>query len=918
MRSILITFVLLLFAGCGASDSPEQHLARARDYLAAQDYPAARIELQNAVRLDGSSAEARALLGQVHLQAGEVADAQSELERAQSLGWSADEVRPALARALLAQGKFADVLQLDPQSLSPAAAATLLASQAMAALSDGQPDRSRELAALARSQDPQSLEAKLAEATYTVHQGNAADALVLIESIIEAAPANSEAWSLKGQALSRQGKLEEARAALDKSIALPDSALSNRITRVLVNLQLQDFDAARADVDELLKEFPRNPVVNYAHGLLLFQDKQYRKAIAALTLAEPAAEQFPLALYFLGNAYLTENDLEPAAKYTRQFVALAPGNSQGLKMLAAIQLLQGKAGEAQRTLQPVLDQDPNDIAALNIAANALLLDDQADMGLILYARIRQLQPDWRVVPLRHEASMVLVGPADGGDPFSAATPDAGDNYPQADVLKILDSLQKKDFASAIQTAKDYQFRALGSLAPYRMLAMIYVAAGQPDNARREFERALMQAPGDPVANQGLAQLALSGNDVASAREYYEAALAAHHDDLTTLMQLAALEARQNNTEGMIARLNQAVAAHPAALEPRLSLASHYLGSAAPDKVEAMFATLPDAQRRSPRVLDMTVRAQLALGQNDRALVTLRQLVEVNPKSADARYLLAMAASGSGDVQAAKKELTAGARLNPRHVPSLVGLAKIARLEGEQEAFERYLATLVELAPDTADVLRLRALDAQLNGRPKDGVAYALEAFRQAPSTQALLELSALQKAAGNPADARTSLRNWINAKPGDVPARLALAADLEGSGNRKAAQAQYLAVLNVEPGNITALNNLAWNLRVEDPKKALGYIRQAAAIAPDLPALLDTLAVIESLNGDHAAAQRNIERALAAAPNDISLRYHAAMIAAARGDTALAIAALEALLANPADAFPERTEAEALLKSLKG
>ena len=53
-------------------------------------------------------------------------------------------------------------------------------------------------------------------------------------------------------------------------------------------------------------------------------------------------------------------------------------------------------------------------------------------------------------------------------------------------------------------------------------------------------------------------------------------------------------------------------------------------------------------------------------------------------------------------------------------------------------------------------------------------------------------------------------------------------------------------------------------------------------------------------------------------PDDISVRYHEALIAAARGDKDQAVAALEALLANPAATFPERAEAETLLKLLKG
>ena len=918
MRAILITVTLLLAAACSDPDTPEDYLGRAKAFLAAGDDPAAAIELQNALGLDSSSGEARALLGKIHLQRGDAAEAEGELQRAERLGWKPDAVRPPLARALLAQGKFAEVLQLDGASLSPAAAAAQLARQSLAARSQAQPEKARELVAQAKARDAQSLEAQLAEATIAVHTDAPHAAQVLIDAILQRAPGNDEALWLKGQTLSRLGKLEESRAALDESVAHAQASASYRISRVLVNLQLQDYDAARADVTELLKEFPRNPTVNYAHGVLLFEDQQYRKAITALTLAEPAAAQFPQTLYFLGSAYLVENDLEPAAEYARQFVAQAPADSRGLKLLAAILLLQGKADEAQSLLQPALDQNPGDIAALNIAANALLLDDQADLGMLLYARIRQLQRDWQIVPLRQEAALVTPAPRDSADADTEAGTPARDNFPQTEVLQVLDQLQAKNFAGAIESAKAYQFRALGSLAPYHLLGMIYQAAGEPKNARREYERALLQAPADPVSNQALAQMALEANDPAAARRYYQAVLDAHPDHLTTLLQLAALAAKEKDTPAMVARLNQAISAHPGVLEPRLNLAAHYLASGAPAKVETTFATLSELQKRSPRVLDLTGRAQLALQQYDKAQATLQQLVDITPNSADAHYLLAMAASDTGNVPKAKQELLAGARENPRHAPSLVGLVKIARLEGDQDTFERHLATLVEVAPDMPDVLRLRALDSQLQGRPAEALVYAQSAFAKAPSTQALIELAALQKAAGKPHAARQSLERWIEHHPADVAVRLTLANDLQAAGKQKMAQAQYLAVLNTEPGNIAALNNLAWSLRREDPARALAFIRTAVAAAPEVPALLDTLAVVESLNGDHAAAKATMERALSGAPGDPSMRYHQAMIAAARGDKAAAITTLQELLKNAPETFPERADAGALLQSLNG
>ena len=151
-----------------------------------------------------------------------------------------------------------------------------------------------------------------------------------------------------------------------------------------------------------------------------------------------------------------------------------------------------------------------------------------------------------------------------------------------------------------------------------------------------------------------------------------------------------------------------------------------------------------------------------------------------------------------------------------------------------------------------------------------------------------------------------------------MPTLIALANDLELEGNLSGAQVQYRAVLKEDPDNIMALNNLAWTLRLENSKKALEYIRRASDLAPDMPAILDTLAVIEHLNGDNTRAHRNIQRALEGAPGGLVMRYHKAMIEAALGETEQAIDSLEELLTNDAGEFLERAEAEKLLMRLRG
>jgi len=920
MRNIILAFVLLTLAACGGKKTSDEYLASAKDYIAQADYPAAMIELQNALQLDGASAESRWLLGRMYLDTGDILTAEKELLRAQELGWKVDDVRPALATILLIQGKNDDVLKLEYQDLNSSAAAGLLANQALARLAQGQFDGAHELVTLALSKEPLSVEAKLAQAAIFMQQNDASAALPAIDEVIAAAPENGRAWRLKGQALLRLQRFEEARSAFDQSIAFSAEAFvfSDRAARALINMQLQDYEAAQAEVTELLALSPEDPTANYIQGMLYFQEKKYRDAITALTLAVPAARQYPLTLSYLGVSYLYEQDVDLAAKFAGQFVELSPGNPDGRKLFATTLVLQNKVKEAREVLRPVLDNKPDDVGALNILANALLLDDQADQAMAVYARIGKLNPDWHIVPLRMEARVLAESPQDQANQPPATAPDNDANFPQTEILLILSSLAKKDFQAAIEVAKSYQFRDIEKLAPYYVLGRVYLAAGQQEEARKVFEQILKRKPGDPAASLSLAQLALEAKDTQTARKIYKTILAQHPDDLATLMQLAAIEARDKNADGMVARLKRAMEAHPTALEPRLRLAGFYIATGSPDRVAPLFASLDELQRRSPSVLELTGLAQLAQQENASALATFQQLVEAMPTSAQSHFLLAMAAGKTDDEEQAREELAEAHRLDPDHVPALLALARVAVSDGEKQRFAQYLAALVKLAPNAPDVVRLQALSEAQNENAAEALVLAQRVFTLAPTTQSLLELTSYQLAAGKKGDVRVTLQQWINDHPNDVAVRLALASDLERGMNAPGAQAQYLAVLELQPDNISALNNLAWGMRLENPKKALEYVQRAVKIAPDMPAVLDTLAVVEYHNGDHQSARLHIQKALAGAPDNASMLYHQAMIDAALGEKDKAITVLQEVLARDAADFPERAEAEKLLKTLTG
>jgi tetratricopeptide (TPR) repeat protein len=278
--------------------------------------------------------------------------------------------------------------------------------------------------------------------------------------------------------------------------------------------------------------------------------------------------------------------------------------------------------------------------------------------------------------------------------------------------------------------------------------------------------------------------------------------------------------------------------------------------------------------------------------------------------------MAMAAAGTGDTEQAERELRRALEIDENYLPSRVSLARLALATGRTEEFGQQLEKLEALAPDNPDVLLLRAASASRSGDTAAAVKFAEQAYKLAPGTATVLALGSHKETAGNREQTLQLYRSWLDKNPEDVTVRMMIADRLQSAQEVEEAADEYEKILQFTPDNVTALNNLAWNIREEDPAKALDYARQAASLAPDSADVLDTLAVVEYANKNYRQAERTVERALRQSPDNPSLIYHRAMIAAALGDSASAIGTLEGLLKGGAD-FPEVDQAQELLVALK-
>ena len=125
----------------------------------------------------------------------------------------------------------------------------------------------------------------------------------------------------------------------------------------------------------------------------------------------------------------------------------------------------------------------------------------------------------------------------------------------------------------------------------------------------------------------------------------------------------------------------------------------------------------------------------------------------------------------------------------------------------------------------------------------------------------------------------------------------------------------YRALIEIDPKDIVALNNLAWTAgQIKDPK-ALEYAEKANQLAPNEPAVMDTLATLLIEQGDTARGVELLRKASGFAPNEPALRLKLArgLIKVDQKDAAKK--ELEEL-AKLGDTFPAQAEVKKLMQGL--
>ncbi len=433
--------------------------------------------------------------------------------------------------------------------------------------------------------------------------------------------------------------------------------------------------------------------------------------------------------------------------------------------------------------------------------------------------------------------------------LAVATPEAP---PRAEPWRLLAAvyLDAGEHEAAARTAEDLAKRAPSDGSAFRELGRAYLGRKEPARAERNLRRAVQLDRGDVDAWRLLAQAHEALRRDPDAQDDLLAVLRVDADDAAALLELGRIAVRKGEVPQAREWFHRHVRASPRGPDAHVRVVFQWLdGNHGAEALAAARAGLEDAGP-DPRL-------RFAEGL---ALQALRRWAE-----------------------SAKPLETVGPDAGELFVSARAALAEALSRAGRHTEAERALQPALRQSPDDVRLLTTHASILDRAGRSRDAAAILRRAIDDRDRVGAGDELGDLYAAladslvrAGHPDDAIAALRGALERHPSDVVLLYALGSTYESAGRRDAAVAQMKALLAIAPDHAEAMNFVGYTYAEQGVRldEAERLVRRALELKPRSGHVLDSLGWVLFRRGELRRAVEALEQADAMAGPDATILEH--------------------------------------------
>lgn len=854
---------VLAVTGCNLK-SPEseaaEHIGRSETYADQGQYRAAFLEVRNAIQKEAGNVEHALALADLYLEVGAGERASQLLEP-----WRQDyrvDIAPTLAEAYVLQGKH------------------LSARETLAAYTP-QTDEERHRYLWLRAEID-----RLADQTSA--------AIDQYRDLLNDNPGDARATAGLAKALIRQGNNLDALALLEAWRASNGDHPDLLYLQGLVHYRLNELEAAANDLSDGLAAQPQSdiflPIRRQTMGLLsrtlteqgkLTEAQVYNKILAENTDSE-VRQNTEAALEAIG-----EGNLDTARLTLEDLIEQNPDNDLIALLLGAVKLQQGDLAEGGSLLADNIDAETSPVPFIRLATMAQIDKGKRDQALATLERALLARPtDVDLLAMHGILALTLPGKASEG------------------VVSLNKALQIDGGRTRLRLA----------------LAQYYVQRNQVEQALGQLRAAFAQTPSDwPTTNYYVHLLMEHGHE-AEAEEVKNTLLETRSNDANAAVLASLTEFRLGAADSAIERLKHQARARPDWVVPHRALAMIYQSREETDAAIDAYLTAAELETDSAESLQRAGRLYAVERSPDQVAAWLLQIGEHRPNLSvpgaalaaqirvqqgrfdAARDILAehedsgsalldrvaaqLAAAEADRAARGQEWTTARARvaeaisLQPNNLDYNLLLVRIVTAEGVHDEARRVLADIESKFGLSAPVKLTRSLIIRQAESEAAAFQYLHDQWQQTPEPALASELIRLAHRTGAGNTEQLAMQ-WAEIQPQAAGPWVALADIQLNRGDEALAEASYRKALARNPGHIAAMNNLAWLIRDRAPDEALSLSAEAARLAPDSAAVIDTHGWILHLAGRHQEAATVLRRARQLAPDNTDIANHLKTVEAA-------------------------------------
>lgn len=907
-KGLRLAVILLAVHGCSTEMSEPEVIKKVNVYIDSEKYKEAIITLKSFIKSNPDGYEIRILAGDVYLNSGDYWSAEKEYSRALENGAPEARITPKIAQTLFYKGDHDSLLKLATAALDGAGKSEVLTYQGLAhAL------RRDFSGADARLQDASKYNAEsdfvlATMAKVDVLRGNHDRARQLVERTLKTNPQCQYCWSVLGDLEFAESQYAKAVENYAKAVDLGSFYSQDYFKRAISYIYLGNYEKAKADLSRLSNTYGATAETEFAHGLIEYDKKEYQEAAAYFDNSLKLRSDHVLSLFYMALAQHSLENYERAEFFAQKVVAMDKSNVSANSLLASILDKQGRYSEAANQLKSQYRNSPQSMVYYT---NLLVRSGRTGEAIAVMHEIAELYPDSAEVMAKLGTLMLSTGDQTGIDKLEAALELDADYY-YADTALALNHLQNKDFDQALEGANRIKGSFPELSLPYGISGRTYMAMGDENKALNEFKAGCELMPGDTDTCISYGALLAKQDELDKAEAVYEQVMKIHPNLPQGYLSLSAIHAAEGDF-GKFAEVLERGIKHTGDLMPRLVLSRYYLSSNQTNKVFPLFDGIERQHADSVGMYDVLAKANLQAHNYQAAKFNLDKWIALDRISAEARYLMSIAEAGLKNASRAERSLTKSYELDPNYAPTRLALAKTAIVRKNLESAQEHYRFLAKSNPDDGEVLKLKASIEELSGNNAAALETYKSLFSENPTHLNMMLLSQQYWNVGDQTAALKLRESWAEDHKDSVQAQMALADVYTSLDEKSKAIRQYRQVVELDQNHFIALNNLAWLLKDTAPKEALAYSEQAYKINPESLHVLDTMALVLGKNGDYNRAKRTIDRVVDRAPDNLTFKYHRALIDAEAGHKESA----KRILAGLVDVdFPEKSAAKALLQTI--